>query len=210
MLPGAALFWMLHVGLHNSNCHFLQPAIFLQVADRQKDTLAKLQAFTQKLRTSTKKQQQQDQAAAAAAQEQRRQQEQQDRSRDEAAAAAAAAASGKPEESNGGIKAQNAAGAGADEAYDGKVRHADTVTASTAQAASIMAHSVMFLLLPYSVQATPIRGSDALEGANTAHGAITTSRLSHACGTCGNLVATVKAGPHAAFTVTVTVTGSAS
>lgn len=167
---------MHHPKCLSCNCHILQ------VADRQKDTLAKLQAFTQKLRTSTKKQQQQDQAAAAAAaQEQRRQQEQQDRSRDEAAAAAPAA-SGKPEESDGGIKAQNAAAAGDDEAYDGKVRHADVVTVNPAQAA-IMAHSVMSFTTVAVIVSMPNQSGVQilLEGANNAHGASTTSLPSHAC-----------------------------
>lgn len=86
----------------------------LQVGNRQKDTLSKLQAFQQKLRNSTQKQQQQqDKAAAAtkAAQEAAAVQQQ------EAAEAAAAAAS-KQEAANG--SGDKAAG-GADEAYDGKV-----------------------------------------------------------------------------------------
>lgn len=90
----------------------------LQVKDRQKDTLAKLQAFTQKLRTSTKKepQQQHKQAAEAAkaadlAAQQQRQQEEQDRQE-------AAAAASKQEAANG--SSDKAAGA-TDEAYDGKV-----------------------------------------------------------------------------------------
>jgi hypothetical protein len=90
----------------------------LQVKDRQKDTLAKLQAFTQKLRTSTKKepQQQHRQAAEAAkaadlAAQQQRQQEEQDRQE-------AAAAASKQEAANG--SSDKAAGA-TGEAYDGKV-----------------------------------------------------------------------------------------
>jgi hypothetical protein len=54
------------------------------VGDRQKGTLAKLQAFTQKLRTSSQKQQQQQVAAgaaskAAAAAADKQQQQQQDK-----------------------------------------------------------------------------------------------------------------------------------
>jgi hypothetical protein len=88
----------------------------LQVGNRQKDTLAKLQAFTNKLRTSTQKQQDKVAAAKAAqdaAAEQQRQQDEQQKQRE----ADAAAAASKPEAANGsGDKAP-----GADEAYDGKV-----------------------------------------------------------------------------------------
>jgi hypothetical protein len=91
--------------------------LLVQVGNRQKDTLDKLKAFTQKLRTSsTQKQQQQDKAAAAAtkaAQEAAAVQQQ------AAADEAAAAAAGKQEAANG--SGDKEAAAGADEAYDGKV-----------------------------------------------------------------------------------------
>lgn len=88
----------------------------LQVGNRQKDTLQKLQAFTQKLRTSTQKQQQQDKAAAAAAT--KAAQEAAAVQQQEAADEAATAAASKQEAANG--SGDKAAG-GADEAYDGKV-----------------------------------------------------------------------------------------
>lgn len=94
--------------------------VCLQVKDRQKDTLAKLQAFTQKLRTGTQKQQQQqDKAAAAAAkaaQEAAAEQQRQQEERDKQQAADAAAAASKEAANGSGDKA-----ASTDEAYDGKV-----------------------------------------------------------------------------------------
>jgi hypothetical protein len=88
----------------------------LQVGNRQKDTLAKLQAFTNKLRTSTQKQQEKAAAAKAAqdaAAEQQRQQDEQGKQLE----ADAAAAANKPEAADG----SSDKAPGADEAYDGKV-----------------------------------------------------------------------------------------
>lgn len=83
----------------------------MQVGNRQKDTLAKLQAFTSKLRTSTAKQQTvQDKAAAAAKAAAEGAAEQQQR---QAEVAAAAAAAEQPAVTNGGPAG--------DEHYAGKV-----------------------------------------------------------------------------------------
>jgi hypothetical protein len=82
----------------------------LQVGNRQKDTLAKLQAFTSKLRASTQKEQQ-DRAAAAAQADKQQQ--------DEAVAKAAAAAAQQQEAP--AQAANGAGGQGEDAAYDGKV-----------------------------------------------------------------------------------------
>jgi hypothetical protein len=92
------------------NGEHLLVGCWVQVGNRQKDTLAKLQAFTSKLRTSTAKQQTaQDKAAAAAkaAEDAAGQQQQQ---QEEAAAAAAAEQ----------LAAANGGTAG-DEHYAGKV-----------------------------------------------------------------------------------------
>lgn len=72
----------------------------MQVGNRQKDTLAKLQAFTSKLRTSTAKQQTAQDLAAAAAKAAADAAEQQQRQ--EEAATAAAAAAEQPAATNGG------------------------------------------------------------------------------------------------------------
>lgn len=102
-----------------------------KVGNRQKDTLARLAAFTDKLRASTQQQQQQQQkqqrlaaaedaaaaAATAAAAEQQWQKEQLAVAEADAAATAAAAADNQNEE--GTAAAEN--GKGADEAYAGKV-----------------------------------------------------------------------------------------
>lgn len=165
----------------------------LQVGNRQKDTLQKLQAFTQKLRTSTQKQQQQDKAAAAAAT--KAAQEAAAVQQQEAADEAAAAAASKQEAANG--SGDKAAG-GADEAYAGKVGCAGVICllswADTACCVlSLYVCAWRFMPCPASIGAVHVHvsGVESWDQGTDMHSCVQGQRLRVVSVMCGGVLLAV-------------------